>query len=88
MSLTNEQLAALVRLIASTTDDPLDCDSCFEQVAEFAETHMAGLSVCDALRAVEQHLHNCGCCRDEFETLLAALRAAGPDCQPLSDAQA
>ena len=74
MSLSNEQIKSLIEVVASTTDDQLDCDGCYDQIAEFADTQLAGLSLSDAMKAVESHLANCPCCKDEYETLLAALR--------------
>lgn len=74
MALTNEQIKSLINVVASTTDDELDCDGCFEQIAEFADAQLAGRSLSDAMKAVESHLANCPCCKDEYETLLAALQ--------------
>lgn len=74
MALTDEQIKSLITVVASTTDDQLDCDGCFERVAEFADSQLAGRSLSDAMTAVETHLANCPCCQDEYETLLAALR--------------
>jgi hypothetical protein len=35
-----------------------------------------GLNAAQAMPLVHEHLHMCGECREEFEVLLAALRAA------------
>ena len=73
MSLSSETIKKLLDLVAATQNDPLDCDGCLQRIAEFAEAHLAGHSLSAALKSVQVHLESCGCCRDEFEALLAAL---------------
>jgi len=73
VSLSSEQIKELVKLVATTKDDALDCDGCLEHIAEFAEDHLAGHSLSGALQKVQVHLESCGCCQDEFRALLAAL---------------
>lgn len=73
MSLSKEQIETLLKVVAITSDDGLDCDGCFGQVAEFAEAKLANNSLCDAMKLVAVHLENCPCCQDEFEALLAAM---------------
>ena len=76
MALTDDQIKVMLDIVASSHPDQLDCDGCFEQIAEFAETELAGKSLSDAMNAVKVHLENCPCCQDEYETLLTALRGA------------
>ena len=73
VSLSSEQIKTLIGLVATAKDDPLDCDGCLEHIAEFAEAHLAGRSLSAALQSVQVHLESCGCCKDEYEALLAAL---------------
>ncbi len=75
MSLGPEQIQMLVNAVASTEPDPLDCDSCYEQIAEFAELNLAGKTLPEAMHAVSAHLRNCPCCQNEYEILLEALSA-------------
>jgi predicted anti-sigma-YlaC factor YlaD len=42
---------------------------------EFVELTLAGKNAAQAMPLVEEHLNRCGDCREEFEALLAALRA-------------
>lgn len=77
MALSKEQVKILLSLVAGVTDDDMDCDGCFGEVAQFAEVKLAGLSLCESMKAVQAHLDNCPCCEDEFEALLAALVAVG-----------
>ena len=79
MSLSPEMIKKLIDLVATTQDDALDCDGCLEHVAEFAEAHLAGRSLSGALQSVRRHLESCGCCRDEYEALLAALSTLAED---------
>lgn len=73
MKLDNNQLNALLGLVASTQDDKIDCDNCFDHVAEFADARLAGKPLSDALKAVQTHLESCPCCADEYRALLEGL---------------
>jgi len=75
MSLSKEQIASLLGMVSSVTEDSLDCDGCFGHLAEFADAELAGKEIPDALQSVETHLKQCKCCHDEYETLLVGLRA-------------
>ena len=73
MALSPEKIKKLIDLVATTRDDPLDCDGCLEHIAEFAEAHLAGRSLSAAMQSVRIHLESCGCCEQEFDALLDAL---------------
>lgn len=75
MALSYQQISTLLEMVVSTHPDSLDCDGCFAQLAEFTEHRLAGRDLSEALRAVEIHLQQCPCCRDEYETLMTGLRA-------------
>lgn len=77
MSLSKEQIETLLKVVAITSDDALDCEGCFGKVAEFAEAKLMNSSLCEAMEAVANHLQNCPCCQDEFEALLAAMAEVG-----------
>jgi len=70
-----EQLGQMARMVAATRPDEIGCDECFEQLDRFAELHLAGKTAAEAMPLVQDHLERCGDCREEFEALLAALRA-------------
>lgn len=72
--LSSELLAKLVEAVSESQPDSLDCDECFKHFAEFAEAQLAELDTPQALRAVENHLRQCGCCREEYQALLDGLR--------------
>jgi len=70
--------ATLKRIVYSAITarpDEIGCDECFEQLDRFVETTLAGKDAAEAMPLVQDHLDRCGDCREEFEALLAALRA-------------
>jgi hypothetical protein len=66
-------LKQMARGIMTTRPDEIGCAECFEQVDQFVELTLAGKDAAEALPLVEDHLHRCRGCREEFEALLAAL---------------
>lgn len=68
----------MIQEIAETRDrEEIGCDECFEELDRFVTIQLSGLDTAEAMPLVHEHLHMCGECRDEFEALLAALRATG-----------
>jgi hypothetical protein len=67
---------ALIGEITETREVEIGCDECFEQLDRFVETKLTGVNADQAMPLVQEHLEICGECREEFEALLAALRAA------------
>ena len=76
MALTKDQIKSLIEMVSTAESDELDCDGCFGQIAEFAELHLAAQELPEAMRAVQHHLEQCLCCRDEFHALLKGLAEA------------
>ncbi len=74
-----EQLAQMAQMVAATRPDEIGCDECYEQLDRFADLHLAGKNAAEAMPLVQDHLDRCGDCREEFEALLAALRAETED---------
>lgn len=74
MSLSEKEIKGLMRLIGLTKDEEINCEQCLSLVAEFAEQNLAGRSVPEALKAVEQHLSICAECKEEYEYLQLALK--------------
>ena len=67
------QVIQLLESIAIATPDSLDCDGCFELVAEFADAEKRGDELSDSLKLVQNHLQQCACCAYEYEALLEAI---------------
>ena len=68
-------LKEMVQEIVSTRPDEIGCAECFEQLNRFVEIKLAGKNAAEAMPLVQDHLDRCSDCREEFEALLAALRA-------------
>jgi hypothetical protein len=68
-------LKKVARGIMTTRPDEISCDECFEQVDRFVDMVLEGQDASAALPLVEDHLNRCQGCREEYEALLAALRA-------------
>lgn len=70
-----DQLAQMVSMVAATRPDEIGCDACYEQLDRFADLHLAGKNAAEAMPLIQDHLDRCTDCREEFEALLAALKA-------------
>ncbi len=79
MELNAEVLKKMTRAIASTRDEEIGCDDCFEFVDIFVEAKLQGKNPEEAMPLVEAHLNRCANCQDEFEALLDAIKATSDD---------
>ncbi|MGB5933935.1 MAG: MEDS domain-containing protein [Anaerolineae bacterium] len=70
-----DRIRELVRVIVTTRPDEIACDECFEQLDRLAEMRLADDEIPEAMRLVQDHLQRCYDCHEEFEALLAAMRA-------------
>lgn len=77
MMLDPKSLRKMVSMVAATQPVEIGCDDCFAQLDRFVEMVLAGKNAAEALPLVQAHLDRCADCREEFEALLAALRAGG-----------
>ena len=77
--LTKEQIDKLVGMVSSAEEDGLTCDDCLGRVAEFAEASLEERDLCEGLQAIQRHLEQCVCCKDEYEALLEALKKIEPE---------
>ena len=73
--LNPEKLKNLVRKIADTRDVELDCDRCFAEMNRFVDLLIEGKEPEEAVPLMQHHLELCGECHEEFEALLAAIKA-------------
>lgn len=74
MSLSPSQIDRLLRQIAATVPDELDCGGCLELLPLFAEIIVASQSIPDELVCVQIHLRQCECCQEEYEVIIECLR--------------
>jgi hypothetical protein len=75
MKLEPATLKRMARILIATRPDEIGCDECFEKLDRFVELMLTGKNAAEAMPLVEDHLRRCRDCREEFETLLAVLRA-------------
>lgn len=74
MNVTYEQIRMFLKLVVEATGPEADCDHCMARIAEFADSNLVGKPVPQALACIDEHLENCGYCREEFGFLKAALK--------------
>ena len=79
MELNAEVLKKMTRAIASTRDEEIGCDDCFEFVDIFVEAELQGKNPEEAMPLVKAHLNRCANCQDEFEARLDAIKATSDD---------
>jgi len=79
MTLKNDQIATLMKFVASVTPDGLCCDDCAEHVPELAEAQLGKAPLTEVMEQVQNHLENCPCCAKEYELFLEALTAVEDD---------
>lgn len=72
---TADQLRTLTGLLLHTHPHELTCDEWVDHVAGYAEAALAGTPPPAGAGLVEEHLALCAECREEFDALMAALRA-------------
>lgn len=76
MALQADELRKLLDcIVTSHQDDCLDCETCAQQLDCLAERVAAGGTLDDLLPEVSTHLCCCHDCFEEFEALVAILRA-------------
>ncbi len=75
MKLTPDQTGKLIEVIGVTRDREINCNECLDHVGEYAERELQGKPIAEALEAVGHHLTICLECREEYESLLSALKA-------------
>ena len=77
----NNQIKSLLHLLSITRDRELNCNELLAAVPEVAECELAGRPMPASLQLVQHHLALCAECREEYVTLIAALRMKGDTSQ-------
>lgn len=70
------KLKELVRKIWNTKGHEIGCEDCLEQLDAFVDLTLAGKDTQMMMPLVQQHLDQCDDCREAFEILLEAIKAA------------
>ncbi len=73
MNLEPAKFERLVHSILITQPNEIDCDSFYSQLDIFVDMVLSGQDAVRAMPMVHAHLVICSACREEYETLLAAL---------------
>ncbi len=74
---SDQQLRELASLLRLTRPDELNCDEWLDRIGGYAEAVACGRPTPEGSELVEHHLALCVECREEFEALIAALKAGG-----------
>jgi len=70
-----ERLKHIIHMVDSTADIEIACEEAYRLLDEYADMLLRGEDPAALLPQVKHHLQMCKDCREELETLLAALRA-------------
>lgn len=73
MHVDEKKVGFLLKMLADAKPDCLDCDGCFENIAEYAERQLMCKPIDEAMKDVETHLRQCPCCHAEYKVLLEGL---------------
>ncbi|MFN8531416.1 MAG: hypothetical protein U0670_22660 [Anaerolineae bacterium] len=74
--LQKRQLEKLIQTIFDThVDGIIDCESCEGHLCHLADLVASGAELCELIPAVEAHLKCCPDCKEEWDALLAIVRA-------------
>jgi hypothetical protein len=73
MLLNQEKIRLLLGALELTKEVEVDCDECFDSMAEFAESCISGETVPQALILIHNHIQICPDCAEEFNILKTAV---------------
>ena len=72
--LSDEHLSKLLRMIADTREEEMDCGDCYAGLDCFVDQVLSGKVPDEVMLLMEQHLKMCPGCEQEFLALLEACR--------------
>ena len=75
MDTSNKTLEGLLKTLAATHQNELDCQEVYEVVDVYAEMSARGEDVSEVLPMVKHHLEMCKDCLEEFDALMRILEA-------------
>jgi hypothetical protein len=78
MNKSKKMLEGLLKSLAVTHKDELDCKQVYEVIDVYAEMSARGEDVSEALPMVKHHLEMCKDCMEEYEALMRVLDAGDP----------
>jgi hypothetical protein len=71
----SSRIKRAVRSILTTRPDEIGCEECLARMDRFVEMKLDGKDPAEAMPLVQDHLHRCRDCHQEFEALLRAIQA-------------
>ena len=78
-------LRRLLRAISDTDDEESSCAECLDLVSEYVDLEVAGMVGEQTLPRLQQHLRQCGVCREEYEILRDLVRLEAEGRAPSAD---
>ena len=75
MKITENQIETLLDFVSKTRENEISCQTCEDQIAQFAESQLTGKEIPEALKAIEEHLRICPECTEELEFIRRALES-------------
>lgn len=73
MKLSKNNVEKMLRVVQATRDVEINCEECYDKIEQFVDMELSGKSPEEAMPLVEEHLHRCSECREEYKVLLTAL---------------
>lgn len=73
MLVSYRQVLKFLTVVSNTVPDSIECDGCFELIAEFADAELRGDELSQSMQLVKNHLSQCPCCAYEYATLLEGI---------------
>ena len=65
----------MIERLLGPTGPEVSCEECFEHLDEYVELELAGDDADARVPGMREHLEGCPACHEDFESLLALLRA-------------
>ncbi len=72
----NVLIRRMMEMLTATKDQELSCDDVYSLLDQFAEAILRKEPLPELFKSIDQHLKVCPDCREEYEALLAMMRAA------------
>lgn len=73
------KFSSWMKQVGDTREEEIDCSECLDHISQFVDLELATGRAAQAMPGVQQHLHMCTVCREEYEILsdLARLESRG-----------
>jgi hypothetical protein len=76
MKIETATLKKVLKTLAITQEEEMTCGECYEEIDQYVEMLREGKTAAEVMPLVKHHITLCPPCREEFEALLEALKAA------------